>query len=1096
MKGSTITPKIDERGYNQFLEEFQAMLPLYTPQWQPVEKDPGLAVGKIASHMLEILVQRLNEVPGKNLTAFLSGLGVSLLPAQSAHTPLVFVLAEGTDRQVLIPAGTLVSAGKVEFATEKNLLATPSHLVTALSINPNQDSIFRCPPRVASGLAALAVSTVLLYDGLANDKNIVLKNCDGLGESDLLLLDNNTQREYVIISSIEDNLIHLLHPLVNTFKKNTKVLKINDFTLFSGCNLQQHHLYLGDLSLFDIHHRSAITLDLDVCFGDASAVTWEYYGTDPTNTPGWHKLECSHDQKRLLLEMKEEGSFEPVVIHGIESRWLRCQLLPTRRPGSLADFSIAPPNAAVNVSLTMGTSKKTVPALVFANDVPLDLTKEIYPFGTVPSPFNSIYIDCTPALALREKDTVVTLTFTVSTAPWASPQPSARVSWEYWDGNGWMMIPGVTENLLAPSLIKPKPTETGKDTPPPPPPPKERLASIEIPGSINPQRVDVFGYTGFWIRARLVSGDYGLDFFVIQNPNEKEQEKIPYILNKGKMTPPIIANLNLTFQERVTDTMTIQEILAFNNLEFKNIGSDLKREKSRLQVFLNPGEPGCVLYLGFSERLESGPITLYFLCDEKVEDDIPVLQWQYFREDQTWASLQVNDFTRGFLNPGIVEFFFPSSFIASHRYGLTLYWIRVLFPGSLVDSPIIFHQITTNAVPGIQAAKVEKEIVGASTGLPGQEFSLSRVPVISVEIWVDEFSTLTEAGQKELIKITPPIVEEIRDEEDGSLIEFRVMWQWVPDFDASLPGDRHYMMDQVSGRIIFGDGVCGKIPPLGQDPDTPNIFATYWTGGGTRGNLPVRVINGLITALPFVESVFNPVAADGGSDNESMVDVGERGTHWVKHRLRAVTNEDFEQLTFLASRVVARTKCIVEETSEGPLAKGTITMIVIPHSSDPKPGPSRQLKQTIEDYLMKHGPDRLFNKGKRLLIEAPTYIEISIQATLVARNLEEIPRLKQTIPDLLESFLHPLTGNFDHGGWAFGRMPGISDFFRLLEGIDGIDRVENLEFFFMKNQESIIISRFMTPQEQLELLRIPNRCLVCNGKHSLVIIPGEKLTSE
>jgi hypothetical protein len=64
------SPKIDKRDFEHLLKEIKSLVPFYTPEWKPSEKDVGFALVKIFSHMLGIIIQRLNRAPEKNFSLF------------------------------------------------------------------------------------------------------------------------------------------------------------------------------------------------------------------------------------------------------------------------------------------------------------------------------------------------------------------------------------------------------------------------------------------------------------------------------------------------------------------------------------------------------------------------------------------------------------------------------------------------------------------------------------------------------------------------------------------------------------------------------------------------------------------------------------------------------------------------------------------------------------------------------------------------------------------------------------------------------------------------------------------------------------------
>lgn len=73
-------------------------------------------------------------------------------------------------------------------------------------------------------------------------------------------------------------------------------------------------------------------------------------------------------------------------------------------------------------------------------------------------------------------------------------------------------------------------------------------------------------------------------------------------------------------------------------------------------------------------------------------------------------------------------------------------------------------------------------------------------------------------------------------------------WKRVASLDSSSPDDRVFMVDRETGKIKFGDGVHGKIPPIGS-----RIKATYGYGGGSEGNVKGSAITLAWTSTSLLE---------------------------------------------------------------------------------------------------------------------------------------------------------------------------------------------------------------------------------------------------
>jgi hypothetical protein len=84
------------------------------------------------------------------------------------------------------------------------------------------------------------------------------------------------------------------------------------------------------------------------------------------------------------------------------------------------------------------------------------------------------------------------------------------------------------------------------------------------------------------------------------------------------------------------------------------------------------------------------------------------------------------------------------------------------------------------------------------------------------------------------------------------------------------------------------------------------------------------------------------------------------------------------------------------------------------------------------------------SSGSRLAVIGPTYLPIGVGAVVVPRDLGEAGAVETTVLAALARFLHPLTGGPEGRGWPFGRAIYLSNVAALLEGLTGVDHVEDL----------------------------------------------------
>ena len=1257
------SPKIDKRDFEDLLREIKSLVPFYTPEWKPSEKDVGFALVKIFSHMLGIIIQRLNRAPEKNFIAFLDRLGIKFLPAHPAMAPITFSLSEGAKEHVLIPARARVAAGEVVFETEKNMLASPSKLTEAYSINVANDGVYRSPSNLVSGEPVVPFQAKLLYDAKKGERKIFVTDSEGISEADILMIDKT---EHVIVSQVSENRVSLAHKLEvkDKYPSGSTVEKITTFELFEGKNLQEHILYLGHKNLFNVKGKVEFRLAVSPKNSEIAnnqLVSWQYWAertniqnNEETKILDWYDFNFGIEDEKLILEKDNDDEIKERELNKIKSRWIRCkakdisktkdisldviQIGITGRAELISKYLTLPPMAIRGVGKEFGErlsaadiktigklllfkdrlddlaqilskEKKSfeyykekaenilenaqkrildeeyegmeigevaiqgiLPDMAFYNDVPLDLTTVngqfktfIYPFGKTPRLLDTFYIASQEAFS--KVGATIALQIKLLMESGGSPNPDPALSWEYWDGNGWTQIPGIKEDFK----IDASNSFSSK------------LVTVTINAFPEVKPTKANGQENLWIRVRLIGGHYGQEV-IIAGDN----------ISQDNVTPPIITFLSIDYDYK-NNFQNVQHLLTHNNLNFIDLTEEGQTKYKVFKPFPPFDDKHQTLYLGFDKKLEKGPVSLFFSIEEQPwsADKIPLIEWEYYTESAKWVRLEVLDETRGLMRSGVIEFVFPQDFKKTKEFGKELYWIRAvdvkdafkpikliyfqLFPnlqqfitamplfkfnrqvmknyvipairryephylikrqhhlsswaqpatlsampgivstGKKIEKPYeesiseikpcpelfeTFHPewsyptvvrketaspkikgIFLNTTWAIQAETIKDEILGSSDGTTGQSFTLTKTPIISEEIWINEIRTISEEERKDILEKGEYEARETKDEK-GNVIEFWVKWKPVEDLLTSSKDDRHYEIHKVSGEVKFGDGVYGKIPPIG----TNNIKTSYRTGGGSKGNVRAYEIKDLKTSIPFLDKAFNPLSASGGTEVEGIEKTIERGPQVLKHRNRAITAEDFEQIAYQASRAIGRAKCISNFDNKGQYKPGWVAVIVIPQSSEDRPRLSLQLKRNIENYLKLHAPLSIVAKN-HLQVSEPVYVEVTVHTILTSAMIDAIPIIEKKAFARLREFLHPLTGGTAGRGWEFGRMPCLSDFYALLEKIEGGDHVRSLSLSLRTYDydRDLIISEFTVTPERLVNIEMPPYAIVYSGVHSVTV---------
>ncbi|MFM6375950.1 MAG: putative baseplate assembly protein [Microcystis panniformis] len=488
------------------------------------------------------------------------------------------------------------------------------------------------------------------------------------------------------------------------------------------------------------------------------------------------------------------------------------------------------------------------------------------------------------------------------------------------------------------------------------------------------------------------------------------------------------------------------------------IPEDLNQENRDL-AFLRLSRPDTFATI-YTATLET------FVADQLPPRSPVRLSWQYWN-GQAWSKLTVEDGSENFTLSGLIKFLVPADCQTKAEFDLSeRYWLRVQWEtGDYLIEPRIIN-LALNTTFASQTITIVKEILGSSNGSENQIFQTTRFPVLQnpqLEVREPEKPSELELERLKLQGNSNPITSIPNSR------EVWVQWQQVPDFYGSTSRDRHYVLDQLTGKIQFGDGRNGLIPPLG----TGNLrIARYQTGGGKAGNKPVDSIVQLKTTVPYIEKVTNLQAAAGGAEAETLESLRDRLPETIRHRDRAVTLEDYEDLAKLASPEVARAKCLplhwLEDPPDQAPRRGTTSIIIVPRSEALKPLPSLELISRVEKFLRARACPTV-----EILVVGPPYIPVSVNVEIGLSSLEGASAVEQAVKATLEQFLHPLTGGLDGNGWDFGREPYKSDFYALLEAVPGVSYIRRL-----------LVDDGRVSQE-VEVMRKTGRFLVYSGTHTI-----------
>ncbi len=109
------TPRLDDRTFEDLVQEARRRIPLYTPEWTDHNlSDPGITLIELFAWMTDVLLYRLNRVPDKHYVKMMELLGMRLREPEAADTRETFWLVAPQPTDVKIPVDAQVATPRTE----------------------------------------------------------------------------------------------------------------------------------------------------------------------------------------------------------------------------------------------------------------------------------------------------------------------------------------------------------------------------------------------------------------------------------------------------------------------------------------------------------------------------------------------------------------------------------------------------------------------------------------------------------------------------------------------------------------------------------------------------------------------------------------------------------------------------------------------------------------------------------------------------------------------------------------------------------------------------------------------------------------------
>ncbi len=877
-------------------------------------------------------------------------------------------------------------------------------------------------------------------------------------------------------------------------------------------NKQEHILYLGHKELFDLKNSEKIELKFNFAKEEGSvenmrSLIWGYWGENE-ESPEELSVTIDSENDTITLEPKNhdsKGETKEKKINGINSRWVFC------RKDNTTKISILPSITEINIS---DPTEHIKPDMGFYNDIPLDCTGKFSPFGIQPKLFDTLYIASKKAFSQYTEE--VEIIFTVNFSKKPDPDlTNLELSWEYWDGSLWRPIKWIDtpddRNKFGKNSVKGN--------------------GIKFKNLDNLQEVEVNGKANYWIRVRLVNGNYGKDEFVHvlesddpedPDPNKKIAEHYEI---KHNFNAPEISDFGIHYTSSTKRTF-LHNCLAYNNLECRDFTEESK-SSTGFKPFISLPETNPILYFGFKDAFKKGNISIFFTIKDM---DYPLksrqkIKWTYWSKapnlkTNTTGTKEIILASSTGISSG-TELLFEEK-IGSEIITETAIVDFLESDGKVTLNEKLNYKYTTNAVvskrTNLEVTDNTEYLTTTGTlefiGPPDQ----SKTQKFGIEsYWL--MGEFIKPGRKQLIKGIYPNtvwaeqVETIKDEilgsGDGEINRsysfFRVpvispeVWIRYEDIisenEKNTPSaeDIKEIKDDAGKTIetwvrweIVED--FADSGPRSRHCTIDNAMGTVQFGDGEHGMIPPIGKDNIKATYKTGGGVLGNVAVNEIKTLRSSI----AGIDQITNHEPAEGGSDTELLSEIFERgphvIKHRERAVTTEDFER-IAKAAssyiartkcvvddnkfnrLKVIVIPKGEEDKPKPSRGLLEIVRKNLLECSMNML--PEKNLEVAGPSYVEVKVTVDVYSESIDQAIPLENTILNRLKKYLHPLTGGSEGQGWEFERDVHISDIYALLERIKGVDHVENLKL----NNSSGDVS-------------IQDSEIVCSGEHEITMKLG------
>lgn len=302
-----------------------------------------------------------------------------------------------------------------------------------------------------------------------------------------------------------------------------------------------------------------------------------------------------------------------------------------------------------------------------------------------------------------------------------------------------------------------------------------------------------------------------------------------------------------------------------------------------------------------------------------------------------------------------------------------------------------------------------------------------------------------------------------------SLSQKKIGDEWKPQSDLlnSKHNDEHFVVEIESDHaatLRFGNDIEGQRP----EPETA-FTAKYRTGNGLAGNVGAQTLSHLVSNAPEItadkiKSIWNPLPAKGGSEQESMQSVRMRAPIAFRRQERAVTLTDYEEVSKRCSKEIQRSAATLRWTGSWRTVFLTVDRIGGKKITNQF---ESDLRDCIEKYRM---------AGQDLEVDAPSFVSLEIEITVCVNQHYFKNDVKKALLQVFSNKSLPdgTRGIFHPDNFSFGQTVYLSPLYAAAQKVAGVQSVRITKFQRNGITDILPMSQGKMLFARLEIARLDN----------------------